>query len=425
MTAHSTLSAMTPPRIIKQRDRDAIIRSLRSGVVPATGLQHIQVGRSEEIKSFVRDIDAVADGGASLRLVIGEYGAGKTFFLSLVRTMAMERGLLTMKADLSPEKRFHGSGGQARRLLSELVASLSTRTKTDGQALPMVLDRLSAKASAEGTTVRHLLEPLTQLPGGHAFAQVVDIYCRAESDGQRLAAQRWLTADYTTRTDALRDLGVREYLGDADLFPTLRLYAALAVAAGFKGLYVCVDELVNLYKITNAVSRRANYEDLLSILNATLQGNVHSLGIVLSGTPEFLTDTRRGLYSYEALRSRLAENSLAAQAGLKDYDSTVLRLSNLTPEEMYVLLKNLREVMASGTQGLRERVPDMALEAYLRHCYERIGESYFRTPRNTIKGFIDMMSLLEQYPEMDWRVIIPTMSVDVDVEPSPMAEFML
>lgn len=416
---------MTPPRIIKQRDRDAIIRSLRSGVVPATGLQHIQVGRSEEIKSFVRDIDAVADGGASLRLVIGEYGAGKTFFLSLVRTMAMERGLLTMKADLSPEKRFHGSGGQARRLLSELVASLSTRTKTDGQALPMVLDRLSAKAATEGTTVRHLLEPLTQLPGGHAFAKVVDIYCRAESDGQRLAAQRWLTADYTTRTDALRDLGVREYLGDADLFPTLRLYAELAVAAGFKGLYVCVDELVNLYKITNAVSRRANYEDLLSMLNATLQGNVHSLGIVLSGTPEFLTDTRRGLYSYEALRSRLAENSLAAQVGLKDYDSTVLRLSNLTPEELYVLLKNLREVMASGTQGLRERVPDMALEAYLRHCYERIGESYFRTPRNTIKGFIDMMSLLEQYPEMDWRTILPTVSVDVDVEPSPMAEFML
>lgn len=408
---------MAENRIIKPRDREAILRSLRSGVVPNTGLQFIQVGRQAEVASFLKDIDTVAEGGASLRLVIGEYGSGKTFFLSLVRTLALERGLVTMHADLSPEKRLHGNGGQARRLLSELVASLSTRTKRDGSALSAMLERLIAASETEG--LDKLLAPLMELPMGQAFAKVVKKYCNPESSqDERQCALRWLQAEYTTKTDAYRDLEVREFLGDAEFFPALRLYAALSVAAGYKGLYVCLDELVNLYKITNATSRKANYEDLLSMLNNTLQGNIHGLGIVLSGTPEFLTDTRRGLYSYEALRSRLAENSLAQQNGLKDYNSTVLRLANLTKEEMYVLLKNIRNVFASGDPDIEERVPDEALTAFLHHCYEKIGESYFRTPRNTIKGFIDLVSLMQQYPDRDWQSLLPAISVDIDTDPS-------
>ncbi len=414
---------MNENRIIKPRDREAILRSLRSGVVPNTGLQFIQVGRQQEVQSFLKDIDTVADGGASLRFVIGEYGSGKTFFLSLVRTLALERGLVTMHADLSPEKRLHGNGGQARRLLSELVASLATRTKRDGNGLGSVLDRLIARAEGEGTTVESLLQPLSDLPLGHAFAKVVIKYAaRGASIDQRQCALRWLKAEYTAKTDAWRDLEVREFLGDAEFFPALRLYAALAITAGYQGLYVCLDELVNLYKITNAVSRRANYEDLLSMLNNTLQGNIHGLGIVLSGTPEFLTDTRRGLYSYEALRSRLAENSLAQQNGLKDYNSTVLRLANLTKEEMFVLLKNIRRVFASGDPDIEERLTDNAITAFLQHCYEKIGESYFRTPRNTIKGFIDLVSLMQQYPEIDLKSLIPSVSVDIDVDPSGMSQ---
>lgn len=402
-------------RIIKPREREAVIRSLRSGVVPAVGLQYIQVGRAREVESFLHDIDTVAHGGASLRLVIGEYGAGKTFFLSLVRQLALERGLVTMHADLSPEKRLHGNAGQARRLLSDLVASLSTRTKRDGNGLPQLLERLAA----DPDTLRRALDSLRELPGGHAMATVVEKWCTADSEAVRTDALRWLSAGFTTRTDSLRALGLREYPGDADLQAMLRLYASLARSAGYRGLYVCIDEMVNLYKITNAVSRRANYEELLSMLNNILQGNIHGLGIVFSGTPEFLTDPRRGLYSYEALRSRLAENTLAAAAGLQDYDSTVLRLPNLTREELHVLLRNLMRVWGADA-------PDEELiEAYMGHCFERVGECYFRTPRGTIKGFLDLLSLLEQNPGASWRDILPTVSVDVDTEPSDLAPLSL
>lgn len=413
---------------IKAKDRDAIVRALRSGVVPRTGLQYIQVGRYNEIKSFLSDIENVADGGTSFRLVIGEYGSGKTFFLSLVRSMAIEKGLVTMNADLSPSKRLHGREGQSRTLLSELVTSLATRTRPDGNALQNILERFvtgaRTKAEADCTSVQHaaeeMLVELNEYTGGFAFARVVAIYCRAFDDGdERLkqCAMRWLRCEYSTKTDAMRDLGLREFINDQSFFNTLVLYSILVRKAGYKGLYVCLDEMVNLYKITNTVSRKANYEEVLNIINNTLQGNIQGLGFVMSGTPEFLTDTSRGLYSYEALRSRLAENTYSKSLGLNDYNSTVLRLPNLTAEELYLLLQNLRDVMALGDKN-QWLVPDAALMAYLNHCSTKIGESYFRTPRNTIKGFIDLLSVLQQYPDRKWNDMIEEIEVEEDREPS-------
>lgn len=407
------------PTVIKPRDREAVIRALRSGVVPAVGLQHIQVGRSREIASFLRDIDTVADGGSAFRVVAGEYGSGKTFFLSLARSLALEKGLLAMHADLSPEKRFHGSQGQPRRLLRELVASLSTRTKRDGNALPLLLEHIAGRAQTQAIPAATLLEPLIHLPGGHDFRRIV--LMAAEGDGpESEEALKWLQAEFATRTDAYRAVSVRRCLGDGDIGSTLRLFAALARLAGFKGLWVSIDEIVNLYKIANAPARKANYEEILSLLNATLQGHSGGLGIVLGATPETITDTRRGLYSYEALRSRLAENTLAGAAGLADYDSTVLRLPNLTREELYLLLQRVRQLVASGEPGITERVPDEALEAFMRHCFNRVGESYFRTPRNTLKAFIDLLALLRQYPDRTWQSLMPGIGVTPDLQASPL-----
>lgn len=403
---------------VKPRERDAIIRSLRSGVVPSVGLHHIQVGRHQEVASFMRDIDSVCRGGSSFRMVVGEYGSGKTFFLSLARSIALEKGLVTMHADLTATRRLHGSHDERRQLLAQLVSSLSTRTKRDGNALDTLLDRLRARIEESGARISRYLEPLAQLPGGNAFAKVVQHAVATEEGTMHADALRWLRADYSTRTESQRDLGVRDLPGrDDDLLTAFRLYARLAVLAGYKGLFVTIDELVNLYKIINAQSRKANYEEILSMLNNTLQGNVENLGIVLGVTPETLTDPRRGLYSYEALRSRLAENSLAVASGLKDFDSTVLRLSNLTPEELYVLLGNIRRLYASDDPQMLQRLPDEALEAFLRYCFDRIGESYFRTPRNTIKAFIDLASLLRQYPDTTWQQLLPGITVTSDCEP--------
>lgn len=418
--------------MIKTKEREIIIQSLRSGVVPRLGLQHIQVGRSDELKSFISNITTIANGGTSFRLVIGEYGSGKTFFLSLVRSIALQQGLVTMNADLSPTKRLHGTDGQARLLLSELIASLSTRTKQDGNALQNILEKFITMARTEAeqhqrnviSVIHEQLSELNEYPGGYAFAQVIKKYWEAYEEGNNIlkdCALRWLKAEYTTKTDSLRDVGVREFIDDSSLFNTLKLYSILIQKAGYKGLLICMDEMVNLYKISNSVSRKANYEEILNILNNTLQGTLTNIGFIMSGTPEFLTDGNRGLYSYEALKSRLAENSFSKKLGLVDYNSTVLRLSNLTKEELYLLLKNLRNVFAGGDES-KYLVPDEALLAYLNHCANKIGDSYFRTPRNTIKGFLDLLSMLEQYPDLQWSDMIEKIEIVKDVESTEVGE---
>lgn len=414
--------------MIKPKERDTIIQSLKSGVVPRLGLQHIQVGRSEELKSFVNDIATISEGGTSFRFVIGEYGSGKTFFLSLVRSIALQKGLVTMNADLSPTKRLHGTDGHARVLLSELISSISTRTKHDGNALPNILEKFISKARTEAenshrevaTIIYEQLIDLNEYPGGYTFAQVVNKYWTAYESGDdalKDCVLRWLKAEYTTKTDCLRDLGVREFINDASFFNTLKLYSILVQKAGYGGLMICLDEMVNLYKISNSVSRKANYEEILNILNNTLQGTLSHIGFIMSGTPEFLTDGNRGLYSYEALKSRLAENSFSKSLGLTDYNSTVLRLANLTKEELYLLLMNLRNVFAGGNTS-KYLVPNDALLAYLNHCANKIGDSYYRTPRNTIKGFLDLLSILEQYPSLKWSDMIEQIEVVQDVEPT-------
>ena len=415
-------------RPIRNKEREIIIQSLRSGVVPKMGLHHIQVGRSEEIKSFVRDIQNVSEGGSSFRFVVGEYGSGKTFFLSLIRSIALEKGLVTMHADLSPFKRLHGSQGQARHLLSELISSLSTRTRQDGNALENILERFISVVKEEVSltqksfsyVVATLLKDMSDIPGGYNFIKVINAYCEAyeeEDDFLKSKALKWLRAEYTTKKDSYVDLGVREFISDKSLLNTIKLYCLLVRKAGYNGLMVCMDELVNLYKITNTVSRNANYEEILRMLNDTLQGSFSSLGFIMGGTPEFLTDHRRGLYSYEALRSRLIENTFASQLGLMDYNTTVLRLASLTKEELYVLLQNLRHVFAYGDTK-KYLVPDPALNAFLLHCSKKIGDSYFRTPRTTIKSFLDMLSLLEQYPQYKWSDILESVNIEKDREES-------
>ncbi|MGL4734249.1 MAG: ATP-binding protein [Enterovibrio sp.] len=406
---------------IRPKDRDAIIQSLKSGVTPKVGIQHIQVGRSNEIAALVQDIDRVAEGGAAFRLIIGEYGSGKTFFLSVVRSIALEKRLVTVHADLSPDRRIHASSGQARNLYSELMRNLATRNKPEGNALTNVVEKFITQSIQEAevrqvsviTVIHDKLSELTEMVGGYDFAKVIEAYWVGHDQGNdalKNNAIRWLRAEYSTKTEARDDLGVRAIISDSSFYDALKLMSLFVRQAGYSGLLVNLDEMVNLYKLNSSQARIANYEQILRILNDCLQGSTEYLGFLLGGTPEFLFDPRKGLYSYEALQSRLAENSFAKRTGLVDYSSPSLHLNNLTPEELYILLHNLRHVFASCDPDAY-LVPDEALQAFLHHCSKTIGDAYFRTPRNTIKSFLDMLSLLEQNQHMDWRSLVGTIEI--------------
>ncbi|WP_447747721.1 ATP-binding protein [Pseudomonas nicosulfuronedens] len=408
---------------IRAKDRDAVIQSLRAGVVPRVGQHLIQVGRVGELESLIRDVERLSDGGSAFRVVIGEYGAGKTFFLNLVRAIAMERKLVTMHADLNPDRRLHATGGQARSLYAELAKNMSTRTKPDGGALQGIVEKFIAQAKAEAKSsgksseevIRAHLDELTEMVNGYDFADVIAAYCKGFEEGNeqlKADAIRWLRGEFTTKTDARVALGVRTIIDDASVYDQLKLLSRFVRLAGFSGLMVCLDELVNLYKLSNTQARNANYEQILRILNDSLQGAAEGLGFVLGGTPEFLMDTRRGLYSYPALQSRLAENSFA-KSGLVDLSGPVIRLASLSPEDFYVLLQKLRHVYAGGEQS-RYLLPDEALPAFMAHCNQRLGDAYFRTPRTTITAFINLLAVLEQNPGADWRSLLGAIEVATD-----------
>ena len=413
---------MTTSRI-RTRERDTIIQALRAGVVPKVGLQHIQVGRARETEELVRDIERTGEGGSAIRFVIGEYGSGKTFFLNLVRLVAMEKGLVVLSADITPDRRLHGTGGQARSLYAELARNTSTRTRPDGGAMAPVVERFATQAISEaekngqqtGDVIRDKLAHLQEMTGGYDFATVIARYWEGFDNGNedlKTAALRWLRGEYATRTDARRDLGVRTIVDDASVYDQLKLLALFVQGAGYRGLLVSLDEMVNLYKIVNTQARQSNYEQLLRILNDVLQGTARNLGFIMGGTPEFLMDTRRGLYSYQALQSRLAENAFARD-GMVDLSGPVVRLANLTPEDMFVLLANIRRVM----QDDENAVPDEALAAFMAHCSDRIGDAYFRTPRNTVKEFVNLLSVLDQNPGTQWQSLIGSVDPEEDIGP--------
>ncbi len=404
---------------IPARERTAIIQSLAAGVVPGIGLHHIQVGRNDEVQALVRDLEQVGQGGAACRFIIGRFGSGKTFFLNLLRTVALQRKFVVAQADITTERRLHGSNGQARSLYAELVKNLSTRSKPDGGALPNLVQRWVSDVDHEvredggdDEAVRRellkRLQPLQELVSGYDFANVIVKYFEGfltHNEAQQQAALRWLRGEYATKTEARQDLGVRSIIEDESFYDYLKLLAAFVRMAGFAGLLVNVDELVVLsHRLNNTVARNNNYEAILRIVNDSLQGRASGIGFVFAGTPECLEDRRRGIFSYEALATRLAANRFASE-GLRDLNAPVVHLESLTAEDCYVLLDNIRKVFDGGDLAKR-LLPDEGIVRYLEVCQQRMGSSYFQTPRDTVKDFVGLMQVLQQNPTASWEQLL-------------------
>jgi hypothetical protein len=404
---------------IKPRERDAILQSLRAGVVPRVGLRHVQVGRKEEVAAVLRDLDQIKDGGSTVRFIIGRFGAGKSFFLNLARMVALEQGFVVCQADISPDKRLHATGGQARSLFAELMTNLSIRSKPEGGALPGVVEKWISELDYKFRTqdgsesdmaeaIHAQLKPLQELVSGYDLATVMARYYEGFQSGNdtlMACALRWLRGEYTTKIEARQDLGVRSIIDDEDVYDYLKLMAAFVRMAGYAGLLVNFDEMgVLSHRLNSSQARNANYEMILRIVNDCLQGNVSGIGFIFAGTDAFLDDKRRGLASYEALATRLADNSFAV-GGLRDLSGPVIRLQNLSPEDLYVLLHNIRNVFAMGDPA-NYLVPDDALSAFVAYCAKTLGSEFYRTPRDAVKGFVGLLSVLEQNPQAEWQSLL-------------------
>jgi hypothetical protein len=404
---------------IKRRERDAVLQSLQAGLVPRLGLHLLQVGRREEVAAMLKDIERIEQGGAAFRIVVGRFGSGKSFFLNLIRTLALQKRLVVAQADFTMERRIRSTGGEARALYSELMRNLATKAKPEGGALRNVFEgwvsgihhKVTNAGGSQDDVKRQIQEDLRSLQdyvGGYAFAEVISKYYEGFLSGEDVLqanALRWLRGEYTTKTEAREDLGVRQIIEDESFYDSLKLMAAFCAKAGYGGLLVNLDELVVLsHRIPNARSRQANYEAILAIVNDCYQGGATNIGFLLAGTDDCVEDKRRGLHSYEALRSRLVENSFAGE-NIRDLSGPIIRLQNLTPEDLFVLLRNIRHVQAAGDLA-KYIVPDEALVSVLQRANEVLGAEYFKTPREVVRSFVGLLNVLEQNPGRNWQEFV-------------------
>ena len=396
---------------VPKRIAAVLINSLKGGVVPRIGLPYVTVGRKREIAALLHDIDLVADGGASFRFLVGRYGSGKSFLLQTIRTHAMGTGFVVADADLSPERRLQGGQGQGLATYRELIRNLSTKTRPEGGALQLVLDRWVEKLrSEEGSSEQLLagqLAPLRELVHGFDFCRVLTCYYEASLEGadeRKDACVRWLRGEYRTKTEAKAELGVNACITDDTWYEYLKLFAQFLVGAGYQGLLVLIDELVNLYKIPNAVTRQYNYEKILTLYNDTLQGKAHHLGIIMGGTPQSIEDRRRGVFSYEALRSRLTQGRFAS-AGLTDLLAPVIHLEPLTYEELLVLIEKLADIHA-GYFGYERVITEAQLVDFLKIEFGRVGADTHLTPREVIRDFIELLDIVCQNPQTDVEALL-------------------
>lgn len=419
---------------IKKRERDAVLQSLQAGLVPKLGLHLIQVGRKQEVGAILSDLERIENGGSAFRIVVGRFGSGKSFFLNLVRTLALQKRLVVAQADFTMERRIQATGGQARALWSELMKNLATKGKPDGGALRNLCEGWISTIHHDVTTaggspsdvkkrITCDLRTLQDFVGGFEFAEVLGKYYEghlAGNEALQIAALRWLRGEFSTKTEAREALGVRRIIDDENVYDSIKLLAAFCRIAGYAGFLVCLDEMVVLsHRLPSARARQSNYEAILTILNDCLQGNVNGLGLLLAGTDECIEDKRRGLFSYEALRTRLSQNPFGTE-GVIDFSGPVIRLANLTAEDLFVLLRNIRHVHAGGDPA-KYLVPDDAIVAALHKASETLGADFFKTPRDVVRSFVGLLNVLEQNPAKKWQdfvnnQFIQKSSGDVSVE---------
>lgn len=409
-------SQPTAPRVPK-RVAAVILNSLKGGVVPRIGLPYITVGREVEIQALLTDLALISDGGASFRFLVGRYGAGKSFLLQTIRTHAMGEGFVVADADLSPERRLQGGQGQGLATYRELIRNLSTKTRPEGGALTLILDKWVANIQAEeeaataggpaGTGLREQFANLEEMVHGFEFTRVLGMYraaCAQGDDEMKSRAVKWLRGEYRTKTEARTELGISTIIDDDSWYDYVKLFARFLTGAGYRGMLVLIDELVNLYKIPNAITRQYNYEKILQMYNDTLQGKAQHLGIIMGGTPTSIEDRRRGVFSYEALRSRLTQGRFARE-GMRDMLAPIIRLQPLTYEELLVLIEKLAQIHA-GYFGYEGDLDEEDLADFLKIEFGRVGADTHLTPREVIRDFIELLDIMCQNPDVTLKDLL-------------------
>lgn len=417
---------------LKPKEATAIINSLLGGVVPKIGVQHITVGRSAEVDAFISALEDVKNGHSIVKFWIGEFGSGKSFMLHLLNTVALKQKFVVANADFTPDNRLYSNDGKGVALYAAIMDNVSIQTKPEGGALPTLLEKwieqiMIQTAQANQISLsdirkeeylaliqNNIMKTVNEITevGGFDFGWVIMKYYEGfikEDETLRRNALKWLKGEYKTKTEARQELGVRDVINDLNYYDMLKNFCKLFVSIGYSGFMINLDEAINLYKISTSVMREKNYEKILTIYNDCFQGKVSNLFINFAGTKEVLENPRRGLFSYQALKSRLETNKFETQE-IRDFAQPVIRLMPLDHNEIFVLLKKLKDVFDFNYK-VELDVTNQDIQQFMEELFNKPGANEFLTPREVIRDFLNILSIIRQNPGVDKQKLFGDLEV--------------
>lgn len=417
---------------IKPKEATSIINSLTGGVVPSIGVQHIAVGRTEEINAVLSALNDVKNGLSIVKFWIGDFGSGKSFMLHLINTVALKQKFVVSNVDFTPTNRLYSNDGKALSLYTAIMDNLSIQTRPDGGALPILLEKwieqVISKTAEENKIspaeirdrqylelIRHNItkniNTFTE-SGGFDFATVIIKYYEGYinfDDTLQHNALKWLKGEYHTKTEARQDLGVREIINDSNYYDMLKNFCKLFVSMGYSGFMINLDEMINLYKISTSIIREKNYEKILTIYNDCLQGKTSNMYFNFAGTKEVLENPRRGFFSYDALKTRLATNKYETSSR-RDFAQPVIRLLPLNHNEIFVLLQKLSEIFNYHYNTTID-ISNSEISQYMEEIFNKPGAAEFLTPREVIRDFLNILNIIRQNPGTDKQALFHNLEI--------------
>ena len=400
-----------------------IVTALNSGLVPRSGIENIMVGREDVLIQIEIDLDNVSTGLSLTKFIIGKYGTGKSFMQAAITQKGYAKNFVVSKVDFSPYRRLYNNDGMGRATYVEIIKNMTTKTSSSNTIESIIemwignqISLFSSEPDFDLTNENYINKIILNIKkeikdmdtcfGGTDFSDVLTLYLKAYIEGnteKQRECIKWISGEYPNVSLAKHDLGVSVIINDQNYYEFLKVICRFVVLAGYSGLIINFDEVVNLYKISIKTIRDKNYEMILRIFNDTIQGDVHNLFITFSGTPQFLEDEFKGLFSYGALKRRLSSNKYEDN-DIYDYSQPVIKLRSLTNEEIFKLLKKLINIHELYYK-YESNISNEDIIEYIRVQFNNLENNKI-TVGEIVRDFFGLLNVLQKNQQLNIRQLI-------------------
>jgi len=291
-----------------------------NGIPPEYGFQFFTAGLDPYL-SVIEDeylSTFITQGGSAFKMVVGEYGGGKTHFLYCVRDLAWKNNFVVSYVSLSPgESPFHRLESVYRAIVKGIAAPLTPDELLSGYERGIVsflrswfstkYQEVSDKGLSRDELREALLNQVESIQGieSISFAKAVKSAFRARLNKQEeefVNICQWLSGEgYDRRTHGR--YGILQRIDRTTAFPMIRSLVQWIREIGYSGLVILLDEAERLSSLSTKQSEQ-HLNNLREVIDECGHTNFQGVMIFYAVPDENFLEGRAHIY--EALKQRVA-----------------------------------------------------------------------------------------------------------------------